>query len=46
VVKTLDLKLRRDLRGALGRILAILSIIAIGVAGYVEMRSCYSGDRL
>jgi putative ABC transport system permease protein len=42
VVKTLDRKLRRDLRGALGRILAILSIIAIGVAGYVEMRSCYN----
>ncbi|MEX2185395.1 MAG: ABC transporter permease [Pirellulales bacterium] len=41
-MKTLDRKLRRDLRGALGRILAILSIIAIGVAGYVEMRSCYN----
>jgi putative ABC transport system permease protein len=42
VVKTLDRKLRRDLRGAMGRILAILSIISIGVAGYVEMRSCYN----
>lgn len=42
MVKTIDRKLRRDLRGALGRILAILSIISIGVAGYVEMRSCYN----
>lgn len=41
-MKTLDRKLRRDLGGALGRILAILCIIAIGVAGYVEMRSCYN----
>ncbi|RIK77641.1 MAG: hypothetical protein DCC68_16925 [Planctomycetota bacterium] len=42
MVRTIDRKLRRDLRGAMGRILAILSIISIGVAGYVEMRSCYN----
>jgi putative ABC transport system permease protein len=40
-VKVLDRKLRRDLRGALGRIIAIIVIIALGVACYVELRSCY-----
>ena len=37
----LDRKLRRELRGAALRLLAIVSIIGVGVACYVEMSSCY-----
>ena len=38
----LDRKLRREVRSALLRLLAIASIIAVGVACYVEMGSCYT----
>jgi putative ABC transport system permease protein len=41
VVKTLDRKVRRELKQALGRIIAILCIITTGVACYVEMNTVY-----
>jgi len=37
----LNRKLRREFRGAALRLLAITGIIAVGVAAYVEMDSCY-----
>jgi putative ABC transport system permease protein len=40
-MKTLDRKVRRELKQALGRIVAILCIITTGVACYVEMNSVY-----
>ncbi len=40
-VRVLDRKLRRDLRSATGRLLAITGIMALGVACYVEMASVY-----
>jgi putative ABC transport system permease protein len=40
-VKALDLKLLRDLRGAPGLLLAIASIITVGVMMFVYMRSTY-----
>lgn len=41
-MSVLDVKLRRELLGSLGRLLAIASIIAVGVACLVAMRSAYS----
>jgi putative ABC transport system permease protein len=41
VVKTLDRKLLRELNGAKGLLLAITSIIAVGVMCFVAMRSAY-----
>ncbi|MBI1899527.1 MAG: ABC transporter permease [Planctomycetia bacterium] len=41
-MRTLDRKLRREFRSAFGRLLAVTSIIAVGVACYVEMESCYT----
>ncbi len=40
-MRALDRKLRRDLRSAFGRLLAITGIIGLGVACYVEMASVY-----
>jgi putative ABC transport system permease protein len=40
-LKTLDRKVRRELKQALGRIVAILCIITTGVACYVEMNTVY-----
>jgi len=40
-VSVLNRKLRREFRGAALRLLAIASIIAVGVACYVEMSACY-----
>jgi putative ABC transport system permease protein len=40
-VSALDRKLRRDLRGSRGVLVAIVSIIAVGVACYVEMSSIH-----
>jgi putative ABC transport system permease protein len=40
-VSVLDRKLRRDLRSSRGLLLAIVSIIAVGVACYVEMSSIH-----
>jgi putative ABC transport system permease protein len=40
-VTVLDRKLRREIRVAALRLLAITSIIAVGVACYVEMDSCH-----
>lgn len=40
-VRVLDRKLRRDLRTAIGRLLAITGIMGLGVACYVEMASVY-----
>ena len=41
LVKTLDRKLLRELRGHLGMLLAVTSIIAVGVACFVTMASSY-----
>ncbi len=41
-MKSLDRKLVRELRSAWGRLLAITSIIAVGVGCYVEMASIYA----
>ena len=40
-MKTLDRKLLRELRGHLGMLLAVTSIIAVGVACFVTMASSY-----
>lgn len=40
-MSVLDRKLRRECRGAALRLFAVTSIIAVGVACYVEMAGCY-----
>jgi putative ABC transport system permease protein len=41
-LSVLDRKLRREMRKSWGILLAITSIVAVGVACYVEMSSCYT----
>ena len=41
-MKALDRKLLRELKASKGLLLAITTILAVGVAGYVELNSIYA----